>query len=81
MCIRDSHLGMANLLLPDNPPNPEFLQGRATGMRLAEEIQKIFLDQESGKKASHSAQKLHQLLAQPEQLGVVDWLIQEGKLG
>jgi lipid-A-disaccharide synthase len=81
LLVRVPHLGMANLLLPDNPPNPEFLQGRATGMRLAEEIRKIFLDQESGKKASHSAQKLHQLLAQPEQLGVVDWLIQEGKLG
>jgi lipid-A-disaccharide synthase len=81
LLVRVPHLGMANLLLRDNPPNPEFLQGRATGMRLAEEIRKIFLDQESGKKASQSAQKLHQLLAQTEQLGVVDWLIQEGKLG
>jgi lipid-A-disaccharide synthase len=81
LLVRVPHLGMANLLLPDNPPNPEFLQGRATGSRLAEEIRKIFLDQESCEKASHSAQKLHQLLAQPEQLGVCDWLIQEGKLG
>ena len=40
LLVRVPHLGMANLLLPDNPPNPEFLQGRATGMRLAEEIRK-----------------------------------------
>jgi len=81
LLVQVPHLGMANLLLPDDPPNPEFLQGRATGSRLAEEIRKIFLDQESGKNAARSAEKLHQLLAQPQKLGVADWLLQEGKLG
>jgi len=81
LLVRVPHLGMANLLLPQEPPNPEFLQGRATGKRLASEISKILKDEESGKKAAHSAKMLHQLLAQPKDSGVVDWLLQAGKLG
>ena len=35
MLVKVPHLGMANLLLPDDPPYEEFLQGRATGRNLA----------------------------------------------
>ena len=75
------HLGMANLLLPENPPNPEFLQGQATGKILAREVAPLLNDPESGKQATQTANQLHKLLAQPESRGAVDWLVQEGKLG
>ena len=75
------HLGMANLLLPENPPNPEFLQGQATGKILAREMAPLLNDPESGKQATQTARQLHKLLAQPESRGAVDWLVQEGKLG
>jgi lipid-A-disaccharide synthase len=81
LLVQVPHLGMANLLLPDHPPNPEFLQGSATGSRLAAEIRKILQDEGSGKKAAHTAEKLHQLLAHPQERGLVEWLVQEGKLG
>ncbi len=76
------HLGMANLLLPENPPNPEFLQGQATGKILAREMIPLLNDPDaSGKQATKTANQLHKLLAQPESRGAVDWLVQEGKLG
>ena len=75
------HLGMANLLLPKNPPNPEFLQGQATGKILAREVAPLLNDPESGKQAAKTANQLRKLLAQPESRGAVDWLVQEGKLG
>ena len=75
------YLGMANLLLPENPPNPEFLQGQATGKILAREVAPLLNDPESGKQAIHTAKQLHKLLAQPKSRGAVDWLVQEGKLG
>ena len=75
------HLGMANLLLPENPPNPEFLQWQATGKILAREVAPLLNDPESGKQATQTANQLHKLLAQPESRGAVDWLVQEGKLG
>ena len=81
LIVNVPYLGMANLLLPEDPPNPEFLQGRATGSKLAREIRSIWQDADSGKRAAQTAEKLHQLLAQPQQRGVIDWLLQEGKLG
>ena len=76
------YLGMANLLLPDDPPNPEFLQGQANGPKLAHEIGCLLDDPfSSGKKAKKSARSLHGLLAQSKEQGVAQWLFQEGKLG
>jgi lipid-A-disaccharide synthase len=75
------HLGMANLLLPENPPNPEFLQSQATGKILSREVASLLNDPESGKQATQTANQLHKLLAQPESRGAVDWLVQKGKLG
>ena len=59
-------LGMANLLLPDNPPNSEFLQGRANGKVLAKEISKILDNQNSGEDAKKTAGQLHELLVRPQ---------------
>lgn len=81
LLVKVPHLGMANLLLPDDPPNPEFLQCQACGPQLALEIGKILDNPESGKQAQQTAGRLHQLLAQPNERGTVDWLIQEGRLG
>ena len=75
------YLGMANLLLPDNPPNPEFLQGRANGKILAQEISKILDNQNSGEDAKQTAGKLFELLARPQNRATAEWLIQEGRLG
>jgi len=79
--VKVPHLGMANLLLPEDPPNPEFLQSQANGARLAREIGKILDDPKSGDHAGESAKKLHGLLAQPQELSLIDWLVQEGRLG
>ena len=79
--VKVPHLGMANLLLPEDPPNPEFLQSQANGPRLAREIGKILDDPKSGEHAGENAQKLHKLLAQPQELSLIDWLVQEGRLG
>jgi lipid-A-disaccharide synthase len=79
--VKVPHLGMANLLIPEDPPNPEFLQSKANGSRLACEIGKILDDPNSGCHAEKTAKKLHKLLALPQELSLVDWLIQEGKLG
>ena len=79
--VKVPHLGMANLLLPEDPPNPEFLQSQANGPRLAREIGTILDDPESGEHAGENAQKLHKLLAQPQELSLIDWLVQEGRLG
>ena len=75
------YLGMANLLLPDNPPNPEFLQGRANGKILAQEMSKILDNQNSGEDAKQTAGKLFELLARPQNRATAEWLIQEGRLG
>ena len=79
--VKVPHLGMANLLLPKNAPNPEFLQNQANGPRLAREIGKILDDPKSGEHARETATKLHKLLAQPQELSLIDWLAQEGRLG
>ena len=81
MLVKVPYLGMANLLLTDDPPNPEYLQGQATGLRLAEEVKQILQEEEPGRRAAIAAGRLHNMLAQPHERSVVDWLVQEGKLG
>lgn len=81
LLVQVPHLGMANLLLPEHPPNPEFLQGRATGKSLANALAPMLKGDHSVELAKSSARSLHQLLAKPEAKGVVDWLVQEGRLG
>ena len=76
-----SHLGMANILLSNSPPNPELLQGRSNGPLLAKEIGRLLDDSATAEMASENAGKLHHLLAQPKELSAVEWLIQDGRMG
>ena len=56
--IRIPHLGMANILLADDPPYPEFLQGRANGRVLSESMTTILKDSHSGKNSAEVAKKI-----------------------
>ena len=80
LLVKVPHLGMANLLLPERLPNPEFLQGRAKGHAIAMEIGKILDDPDAGKYAGESAELLHSLLSEGKEKSVVDWLVQAGRL-
>jgi len=80
MLVKVPHLGMANLLLPDDPPYEEFLQGRATGRNLAAAVSP-FLESVSGHEPfRESARLILDCLSQPSARGLVEWLVQEGRL-
>ena len=76
--VKVPHLGMANLLLPDNPPYPEFIQGDAKPAKLAERLKFCLDDPNEAARAKSAADKLGQLLAQPADLSAADWLLQAG---
>ncbi len=79
--VKVPYLGMANLLLPDNPPYREFLQGAANGQSLAQAMS-VFLESKGSREPfEKSARKLIGIVRQPSERGVTDWLIQEGGLG
>ena len=75
--VRISHLGMANILLADDPPYPEFLQGRANGRVLGESLTTIFKDSHSGEKSAAVAKKIIKSLQVTTDRGPVDWIGQE----
>ena len=80
LLVKVSYLGMANLLLPDNPPNAEFLQGEAKGSKIANGLEFLLDDSSSGKRAEATAGMLQKMLSEGEQKTVVEWLLQAGKL-
>ena len=75
--IRIPHLGMANILLADDPPYPEFLQGRANGRVLSETMTTILKDSHSGKNSAEVAKKIIKCLQVTTDRGVEDWIAQE----
>jgi lipid-A-disaccharide synthase len=79
--VKVPHLGMANLLLPDNPPYPEFIQGDAQPAKLAARLRLCLEDPDQAARSKEAAGKLGRLLAQPADLSAADWLLQEGDLG
>lgn len=80
--IKVKYLGMANLLLPENPPYPEFIQGRANPKLILIEIKNILGNEtESRQRSLSSAKQLKDLLRGPQERGVVEWLEDEGSLG
>ena len=81
MLVKIPHLGMANVLLPDDPPYPEFIQGDAKPAKLAERLRLCLDKPKEASKAKAAAEKLGKLLAQPADLSAADWLLQEGGLG
>ena len=72
---------MANLLLPENPPYLEFIQGDAKPAKLTECLCRCLEDFGETAKAKAAAKKLGRLLAQPAELSAAEWLLQEGGLG
>ena len=79
--VKVPHLGMANILLPDDPIYPEYIQGDATPAKLAERLARCLDNPEEATKAKAAAEKLGKLLAQPAELSAADWLLQDGALG
>ena len=75
--IRIPHLGMANILLADDPPYPEFLQGRANGRVLSESMTTILKDSHSGKNSAEVAKKIIKSLQVTTDRGAEDWIAQE----
>ena len=75
--IRIPHLGMANILLADDPPYPEFLQGRANGRVLSRSMTSILKDSHSGKNSAEVAKKIIKSLQVTTDRGAEDWIAQE----
>lgn len=71
------HLGMANILIPENPPYPEFLQGRANGKNLGKSMNDILKDSRSGENAALVSEKIKSSLQVTTQSGAVDWISHE----
>ena len=71
------YLGMANILIPEAPPYPEFLQGRANRKNLYQSILKVLQNEDSEEKSQSVAKKLLKRLQVPDEQGVVEWLSQE----
>jgi hypothetical protein len=71
---------MANVLLPENPPYREFLQGAANGRNLSSELAQIIDQPNARTDAIEVSGKLKDILTQEEGRGAVDWLIEAGSL-
>ena len=78
--VKIPHLGMANVLLPENPPYREFLQGAANGRNLSSELAQIIDQPNARADAIEVSGKLKDILTQEEGRGAVDWLIEAGSL-
>ena len=82
LLIKVKYLGMANLLLPENPPYLEFIQGKAKPKLILMEIKNILGNEiDSRQRSISSAKQLKNLLRGPQEKGVVEWLEDEGSLG
>ncbi len=80
MLVGVPHLGMANLLLPDDPPNPEYLQGAANGKQLAGALSEMLHSPGTAERANATSEKLRNLLGQSKDSELTDWVLQAGKL-
>ena len=80
--VKVKYLGMANLLLPEDPPYPEYIQDRAMPNLILGESRKILSDEKaSSRRSNEIAQKLTKLLKGSQERGGVEWLLDEGSLG
>ena len=77
MLVTIPYLGMANILLSDEPPYPEFIQGRANEKLLYQSMLKILSDDNAEETSSVVSTKLLECLRVSDERGVVDWLSQE----
>ena len=72
---------MANLLLSENPPYIEMIQGRATGNALAVEMRKVILNTQIENHYVQASDQLKEILKSPQESGVAEWLSDEMGLG
>jgi lipid-A-disaccharide synthase len=78
--VKIPYLGMANILLPDDPPYPEFIQWQANGKQLAEAMSSILLDKKAEAKSALVSEKLLKCLTCSTERGAAKWLIQVASL-
>jgi lipid-A-disaccharide synthase len=77
LLIKVPYLGMANLLLPDNPPYQEFIQFEATAENLSKEIEEMLVNDDESRRFGDCSLKLKSILQGPQELGAVDWVATE----
>ena len=77
LLINVPFLGMANLILRENPPYPEFIQDKANAKILCSALLEILAKEKGGNGFLEVAKKLKENLKEPHGLGVVDWLSAE----
>jgi len=81
MLVKVPHLGMANLLLPQSPPYPEFIQGQARADLITQAVRKMLSDRSKTQAMFYqSAGQLRETLRAPQENGVVNWLLEAGEL-
>ena len=77
MLIKVPYLGMANLLLPDNPPYQEFIQFEATAENLSKEIERMLVNDNESRRFGDCSLKLKSILQGPQELEALDWVATE----
>jgi lipid-A-disaccharide synthase len=81
MLVKVPHLGMANLLLPQSPPYPEFIQGQARADLITHAIQPMLSDRSQTIATYRQvAEQLREILQAPQENGVAEWLLGAGEL-
>lgn len=78
--VKIPYLGMANILLRESPPYPEFIQGKASGKNLSLSMESILKNDQIGLEFEAISKKLVKMLKAREQ-EAVDWILQETMLG
>jgi len=77
LLIKVPYLGMANVLLSEEPPYKEFIQSEANRVSLCSSIEQLLGNEDSGEEFRDASLKLMSLLQGPQELDAVDWLADE----
>lgn len=75
MLVNVSHLGIANLLLPNDPPYPEFLQGDASAEKLGKVLLRALEDRSLAEKSREAAETLRRILSAGDAADPASWLL------
>ena len=78
--INVPHLGMANILLPKNPPYPEFVQGEANAKAIFKKTKEMLSNSKIENKYFQVSNELKDILTQDHQRDGADWLLEESGL-
>jgi lipid-A-disaccharide synthase len=76
MLVNVQYLGIANLLLPDDPPYPEFLQGDAGASKLGQTLLRAMEDRSAAEKSARSAETLRRILSADGAADPASWLME-----